>query len=252
MLGRAVTARLVAECLPVRALSRGSRPSTAAIEWISGDIATGAGLAEATAGVSAIIHLASAPYRREYTRTVEIAGTQRLLVAAREAGSEQINYTSIMRCARIPWGYFRTKLEAERVVRESAVASSIIRLGQFFDFVDQAFTGLARTGLILSDRAIVAQPVDTADVAGRIVEILQRGPRDEPTEFGGPQQLGLREAADQWVRATGRRRLHVPVRVPGKLGAAFRAHHLTTRAEPRGTRTWQEYLADKYSAYAKS
>lgn len=245
-LGGAVTARLVAEGISVRALSRSSHESTATIDWFDGDIATGAGLRQATAGASAIIHLASAPYRRGYTREVEIGGTERLLAAARAAGVEHIIYTSIIGCDQIPWGYIRTKWEAERIVRDSAVPSSILRLGQFHDFIDQGLTALARTGLMVSDRGFVAQPVDTADAAGRILGMLREGPNDEIVEFGGPEVLDLRSAVEQWLEATGIRRPHLPIRIPGRLGRAFREGLLATQAEPRGTRTWQEFLRSTY------
>ncbi|MEU6698655.1 NAD(P)H-binding protein [Pseudonocardia sp. NPDC046786] len=249
-LGRAVTTHLVTEGFSVRALSRGAREPTGTIDWVAGDIATGTGLHQATSGVSAIVHLASAPYRRGYTREVEIGGTGRLLAAAANAGVEHVIYTSIIGCDKVPWGYIRTKWEAEKIVRNSAVPSSILRLGQFHEFIDQGLTALARTGLVTSDRGFVAQPVDTADAAGRILGMLREGPCDEIVEFGGPEVLDLRTAVEQWLEATGTRRPHLPIHVPGKLGRAIRNGLLATQAEPRGTRTWQDYLKSRYGRCA--
>lgn len=247
-LGRAVLAKLTASGAAVRALSRHGQPDTPGVEWAVGDLASGDGVDRAVAGVAAVVHLASAPYRRGYTRTVEIDGTTRLLDAARQHGIRHLVYTSIIGCDRIPWAYFRTKAEAERLVRDTEVPATVLRLGQFHDFVDEAFTGLARTGLLLSDRGVLAQPVDTADAAERIAALLQAGPGDEIVEFAGPEQLDLTTAARQWLAATGKRRPVLPIRIPGALGAAFRAGRLTTNAEPRGTRSWRDHLAARYGA----
>ncbi|WP_166348405.1 SDR family oxidoreductase [Phytoactinopolyspora limicola] len=246
MLGRAVVARLVAADVPVRALSRRAQPSSENVTWVTGDITTGAGIREAIDGAKNIIHLASAPYRRGYTKDVEIDGTRRLLHEARTAGIQHIIYTSIIGCDQIPWGYFRTKVAAENIVRESPVPFTIARLGQFYEFVDQAFSTLARIGVMVSDRRVVAQPVDTGDVAQRLLTALRDGPNDNSVEFAGPEVLDLRTAAQQWLTSTGKRRPNMPVRIPGKLGKAFRAGHLTTRSEPRGSRTWSDYLKAKY------
>ncbi|WP_147915829.1 SDR family oxidoreductase [Ruania zhangjianzhongii] len=246
MLGRAVIARLVAAGTPVRALSRGQQQPSAAVSWLTGDVTTGAGIARAVDGVGAIIHLASAPYRRGYTREVEVHGTRRLLEEAAAANVAHLLYTSIIGCDRIPWGYFRTKTEAERVVASGPVPASILRLGQFHDFVDQTFHSLARAGLLVGDRRVLAQPVDTADVAERIHAATRAGPSSRIEEFAGPEVLDLRLAAEQWSTATGTRRYILPVRVRGKLGKAFRAGHLTTSAAPRGVRTWRGYLSARY------
>ncbi|HIZ34252.1 MAG TPA: NAD(P)H-binding protein [Candidatus Ruania gallistercoris] len=245
-LGRAVIARLVAAGVPVRALSRHPKQHTDAVSWVTGDVTTGAGIGQAVDGAGAIVHLASAPYRRGYTREVEIHGTQRLLEEAAAANVQHIIYTSIIGCDRIPWGYFRTKTEAEGMVAGGPVPSNILRLGQFHDFVDQTFRSLARTGLLVSDRRVLAQPVDTADVAERIHAAVRAGPSNRTEEFAGPEVLSLRSAAEQWSTATGTRRFILPVRIPGKLGRAFRAGHLTTSATPRGVRTWRDHLASRY------
>ena len=75
-LGRAVIARLVAAGVPVRALSRHPKQHTDAVSWVTGDVTTGAGIGQAVDGAGAIVHLASAPYRRGYTREVGDHGAE--------------------------------------------------------------------------------------------------------------------------------------------------------------------------------
>jgi uncharacterized protein YbjT (DUF2867 family) len=241
-LGRATTPALVAAGHEVRALSRSVREEPGPAAWVRADLATGEGLAEAVAGIDTVVHLASAPYQRDYTRQVDVEGTRRLLRLARDAGVRHLLYVSIVGIDQIPWGYFRTKLAAERLVEESELGWSILRATQFHDLYDTALSAVARLGVIPYDRGIHAQPVDPADVARRLVDLVAIGPSGGTTEFGGPQVLSLDDITRQWVDLTPRPRRRLRVRVPGRLGAAFRAGHLTTSATPRGGVTWRDHL----------
>ncbi|WP_157246484.1 SDR family oxidoreductase [Nonomuraea typhae] len=238
-LGRAVLAGLAGA--EVRAISRSPR-SGGDVEWMVADLTTGDGLAAAVTGADTILHLASAPYRGRYTREVELKGTSRLLAAAREAGVRHLVYTSIVGVDRIPWGYFATKLAAEDLVRAGRVPWTILRVTQFHEFVDQALKGVARSGFLVADAGITAQPVDVRDVAGELAARVSEGPALDVLEYGGPEVLDLGGALAAWQRARGRRPV-LRVRVPGKLGRAFRAGYLTTAARPSGKITWAEYLA---------
>lgn len=242
-LGRAVVPSLVAAGHPVRVMTR-RRGGPGAADEVEADLATGVGLVAAVSGVEAIVHPASAPYRGRYTAEVDVEGTGRLLAAAREAGVSHLLYVSIVGIDRVPWGYFRHKLAAEQLVKNSGLDWSILRTTQFHPFLDRALHAASRAPLLVGDAGIVAQPVDPRDVAGRITARVAAGPSGAVEEFGGPEVLHFDDAARQWMHAHGAHRPLLPVRMPGRLGQAFRAGHLATTAQPTGTITWQEYLAD--------
>nr|WP_055506251.1 NAD(P)H-binding protein [Nonomuraea pusilla] len=242
-LGRAVVDVLAGQGYEVRAASRAARNAGGPVRWVVADLVTGRGVAEAVDGVDAVVHLASAPYKGRYTAQVEIDGTRGLLRAAREAGVGHVLYVSIVGADRVPWGYYRVKLRGEEVVRAGGVPWTILRATQFHGFVEQGLAALARPGFLVVDPAIPAQPVDVRDVAARLEGLLRLGPSRTVEEFGGPEVLTLGEAAETWLRARGRRRPVLRVRLPGPLGRAFRAGHLVTAARPTGTITWREYLA---------
>jgi nucleoside-diphosphate-sugar epimerase len=67
------------------------------------DLATGAGVERAVAGVDAIVHAASS--RAFHIYDVDVAGTRRLLDAARAAGAKHVVYISIAGIDRIPFPY---------------------------------------------------------------------------------------------------------------------------------------------------
>ncbi|MEV0820770.1 SDR family oxidoreductase [Nonomuraea rubra] len=241
-LGRAVLESLAEAGYDVRATSRRDRPAGGGVRWAAADLTTGRGVAEAVAGADVIVHLAAAPYRGRYTRRVELDGTSVLLAAAREAGVRHLIYVSIVGVDRVPWGYFRTKVQAERLVRNGLVPWTIVRATQFHEFVEQALRGMARLGFLIADPGITMQPVDVRDLAGHLAALAGRGPTGEVAEYGGPESLTMAEATASWLRARRLRRPVLRLRLPGGLGRAFRAGHLTTNARPAGEITWEAYL----------
>src|SRR5512142_412598 len=93
----------------VRVLSRSPEDGR-----VVGDLATGAGLAEAVTGAEVIVHAASSP--RADVREVDVEGTRRLVAVARDAGAQHLLYVSIPGVDRIAVPYYRAKAAAEQIV----------------------------------------------------------------------------------------------------------------------------------------
>jgi len=200
-LGRAVTEALP-KSHPVRVLSRRT----------GADLVTGRGLKEAVAGAETIIHLAST--RRGAT---DVTATEHLVDAASQV--KHLVFISIVGVDRVPIGYYRGKLAAERVVAK--VPNTILRATQFHDLVHTILAGAARLPL-MPVPAIRIQPVDVRDVAARLVELALGEPRGRVDDFGGPEVRDLRDLAHEYLAETGRRRVLVPIRLPGKVFRAYR------------------------------
>ena len=123
-LGRAIVSGLRGEGHRVRILARrpGFHPG---VEWTAGDLATGAGIADAVAGVDAIVHAAtnSPAARRGRLRVadlvhspadVDLDGTRALLAAAEAAAVARFVHVSIAGLEHMKGlAYTRRKLEAE-------------------------------------------------------------------------------------------------------------------------------------------
>ncbi|MFE9956287.1 SDR family oxidoreductase [Micromonospora sp. NPDC005299] len=242
-LGRVALPRLRDEGHVARAVSRRPR-SEAGVEWVAADLATGEGLAAAVDGVEAVLHLASSPNRR--THEIDVLGTRRLVLAAGHAGVGHLVYVSIVGVDRVPLGYYRHKLAAEQVVAAGPVPWSVLRATQFPEFLEELLRAASRLGPVLGDRAVLAQPVDPGEVAGRLAAMLAGGPSGRIEEFGGPEVLRYDEAVRAWRAARRSHRPLLPVRIPGRLGRELRAGGLTTTATPTGARTWADHLADTY------
>ncbi len=241
-LGREVVRAALAAGHTVRVLSRGRRPPEApeSTEWATADLVTGAGLDQSLIGTDAVVHAASDPRN---PIPVDIEGTRRLADAARHAGVGHLVYVSIVGVDRIPLAYYRQKLAAERVLKESGAPYSILRATQFHSFVDQVFGSVARIPLVFPLPAgFRIQSVATKEVAGRLVRAIAEGPRGMLPDFGGPEALTLADAAAAWKTARGIRKPSLSIPVPGRTAAAFRAGHNLVSDGERGIIRWAQWL----------
>lgn len=230
-LGRPTVARLRRAGHEVRALSRRGSDGL-----IAGDLLTGDGVDAAIAGASVVVHLATSRGRKD----AAIART--LLDAAAPAGVEHLVLVSIVGIEHIPLGYYRDKLEVERLVGESGVPNTVLRATQFHDLVEQLFSVQRRLPVVLAP-SFRLQPIATADVADRLVELVAAGPSGRVADIGGPAVRPLPELGRAWASARRSRRRVVPVRLSGRVFAGYRAGHVLVTGEPYGHISFEEHLA---------
>lgn len=221
----------------VRAMSR--RPVA---DGIVADLTTGAGLADAVAGVDAVVHAASDP--QGDPEATDVAGTARLVDACVTAGVGHLVYVSIVGIDRNPRRYYRAKLEAERIVARSGVPYSTVRAAQFHELIADLLGRRLRRGPVLFlPTGYSAQPLAVEDLAAHLGQRLAAGPSSAVTEFVGPERLTGRELVRAW-RAAGRLRGPVlPVRLRGEVGRAFRMQsNIASPNAERGVVGWSQWL----------
>ena len=241
-LGRDFVQAAMAAGHGVRIASRRPRPADISdeLEWATMDLSTGEGIRESLAGVDAIIHAASDP---KNTTAADVVGTRRLAEAARDAGVGHLVYVSIVGIDRIPFSYYQRKLAAERALAESGAPYSILRATQFHYFVDLLLGAAARVPLVLPLPAgFHVQSVATEDVADRLLRAITDGPSGLLRDFAGPEPMTLAEAAAAWKAARGVRKPTIPIPIPGRIGAAFRAGYNIAPNGERGVIGWREWL----------
>jgi uncharacterized protein YbjT (DUF2867 family) len=225
VLGRAVVRRLTSAGVATRVLSRRAGD-------VRADLETGEGLAAAVAGVDTVLHLATT---LRGGRDVTI--TRNLLAAT--GADRHVVYVSIVGVDAIPLGYYRGKLAAERLVEQ--VPHTILRATQFHDLLRTLFAAAAKLPL-MPVPALRAQPVDVRDVAARLAGLAGGEPQGRVPDFGGPETRTLPDLAAEYLHATGRRRLRVPVRLPGATFRAYRTGANLTSGASGGTITFTEHL----------
>jgi uncharacterized protein YbjT (DUF2867 family) len=245
-LGTHLVPRLVKAGHQVRVLSRRARGQAADpvdVEWVEGDLATGRGLGAAVVGADVVVHAASAGRRPRQIRAVDVEGTRRLADSARIAGVPHLLYVSIVGVDRHPLPYYKVKHQAEAIVSASGVPSTIFRATQFHELIDLFVRIGSRLGPTLLPRGFVFQPVDEADVADRLVDLVAGEPLGRAPDFGGPQVRGIDDLARAWRRAWGRTDRVLTVPLPGRIARAFREGVHTCPDHAGGTVTWEQWLA---------
>lgn len=246
VLGRRVVEQLKAQGYTARVMSRRSGAAEG-VEWARADLETGEGLAEAVKDVEVIVHAATNPRNLLQVRNADVNGTARLLGAARAAGVQHFIYISIVGIEKVPYFYYRIKLEAEQLTKNSGLPWSILRATQFYDFpVELLFRPASRLPLLPLLPDFPLQPVDVGEVAGRLVRAVADGPKGMLRDFAGPEVLSLRHMAKSWLEA---QNLHKPIwQIPmfGSIIHGLKQGYLINPQAEQGQITWEQWLKRKY------
>jgi len=235
-LGRQVVDLLRAEGLEPRVMSRSGRPGT-----IKGDLLTGEGIQAAVGGADTIIHAAQSPTHQ--SRRTAVEGTERLLEVAAGSGISHFVYISVVGLERVPLSYYREKLDAERLVERSLVPWTILRSTQFHEFIFSMVRPLDRVPFVtLIPKGWLLQPIDTSEVADRLVELALGLPAGRVPDIGGPEVRTLADLTQAYLSARGSKRGVVELPLPGKVARAFREGAQVVPASSWGDITWEEFL----------
>jgi uncharacterized protein YbjT (DUF2867 family) len=246
-LGRHVVTRLQGAGRDVRVLTRRSGASDDGIRFVTGDLVKDEAIEPAVQGVEIIVHCAgSSRGDVEATRNlVRAAGTLATLphvINISVVGAERVPINGWI--DRTMFGYFAMKRAAERVVAESGLPWTTLRATQFDDLILVVASKLARLPALPSPSGFRFQPVDTDEVAARMVDLSLGEPAGLVPELGGPRVYDAADLFRSYLRATRRRRPIVSVRLPGAAARAIRGGANLT-SQTMGRRTWEEFLADQ-------
>jgi uncharacterized protein YbjT (DUF2867 family) len=248
-LGRHVVSRLRDAGRDIRVLSRHGQASGDGIEYVTGDLATGEGIEAAVAGAEIIVHCAGSTKGDE-------GKAESLVRAASRAGAPHLVYISVVGADQIPlasaidramFGYYGSKLAAERVVADSGLPWTTLRATQFHQLLLQLAQQLARLPVMPAPTGFRFQPVDASEVADRLVELALGPPAGLVPDLGGPRVYGISDLLRGYLRARGQRRMLLPVRLPGQAARAFRAGANLAPEGTMGHRTWEDFVAERVS-----
>ena len=246
-LGRHVVARLRDAGCDVRVLSRRSQRPADGIEIVTGDLATGEGIEAAVDGAAVIVHCAGSAKGDEDK-------ARNLVQAASQAGAPHIVYISVVGADRIPvvsrldramFGYFASKLAAERVVADSGLPWTTLRATQFYDLFLLVAQQMAKLPVIPVPAGFQFQPIDEQEVASRLAELALGNPAGLVPDMGGPRVYAMADLLRAYLRATNRRRPIVSLPVPGEAARAIRAGANLAPEQAVGKRTWEDFLAER-------
>src|SRR5207253_11073496 len=192
-----IVTQLSAAGYPVRGMSRRARPGDdwPGAEWAQADLATGEGIEAAVEGAEIIVHCAGSS-KGDEEKTLNLAR------AASRVGARHLVYISVVGADRIPvvsrvdramFGYFGSKLAAERAVADSGLPWTTLRATQFYDLCLTTARQMARLPVIPVPAGFRFQPVDAGEVAARLVELALGTPAGLVLDMAGPRVYGMAE-----------------------------------------------------------
>lgn len=206
------------------------------------DLATGAGLDQALAGVDALVDASNVTTNsgRRSAAFFE-AATRNLLAGEERAGVAHHVALSIVGIDRVDLPYYLGKRRQEELVEAGAVPWSIVRATQFHEFPGQLIDR-SPAGTALAPR-MLSQPVAAREVAVFLVDTALGDPQKRTPEVAGPEQHLMSDLVRRVLAERGERRLVLPLPMPGRLGRQVREGGLLPRGETvLGTQTWDAWL----------
>jgi uncharacterized protein YbjT (DUF2867 family) len=244
-LGRLVVARLRDAGHDVHVLSRHGQESAEGIEYLTGDLTTGDGIEAATRGAEIIIHCAGSSKGDDDK-------ARHLVQAASPTATRHLAYISVVGADRVPmagridramFGYFGAKFRAERIVADSGLPWTTLRATQFHELILMTVRQIARLPVIPVPSGFRFQPIEAGDVAARLVELALGTPAGLVPDMGGPRVYAMADLVRGYLRASGKRRPILPVRIPGHAARALREGANLAADRAVGSRTWEDFLA---------
>ncbi len=246
-LGRFVTPLLREAGASVRVLSRRTRDSTDGFEYVTGDLSTGVGIQAAVEGIDTVVHCAGGPKHDDDK-------ARSLVNAMAVIGGQHLVYISVVGAERVPvvsgidrtmFGYFASKRAAELVVAESGLPWTTLRATQFHDLILMVARQMAKLPVMPTAAGFRFQPIDTGEVATRLVELAVGEPSGLVPDIAGPRVYEMKELLRSYLRAAQLRRPIVPVKLPGGAARAVRAGANLAPDRSVGRLTWEDFLAER-------
>ncbi|WP_262687370.1 SDR family oxidoreductase [Paenibacillus baimaensis] len=175
-----------------------------------------------------------------------VNGSRRLLAAEEEVGVGHHICVSIIGCEKVPFKYYRVKMEQERVIEHGKVPYTIVRATQFHEYIAAMLVQAGRLKMLPLPH-MPLQTVAVSEVAQTVANAAEATPRKGRIEIAGPEIIDALELARIWrTVTTGTRGLLLPIPLFGNIKRKLRAGALTAnRPDIRGKLRFSECAKEK-------
>ncbi len=247
-LGRHVVPLLRTAGHPVRVLTRHTTDGESGVDYRLGDIARDEGVEAAVEGAEIVVHCAASTKFAEnlamVRNLVSRASVAQVhhLIGVSVVGADRVPVRS--RIDRLTSGYFALMVEVEQMIAQSGIPWTTLRATQFFDASLLVVRMLVKLPVIPVASGYRFQPVDAAEVAERLAVLAAGPPVGLAGEVAGPRVYTMKELIRGYLEATHRRRLTLPLRIPGGAARAIRGGAILAPGRALGRRTWEEFLGE--------
>ncbi|MCM3444100.1 SDR family oxidoreductase [Metabacillus halosaccharovorans] len=240
-LGSALLHRLESSGYKIKLTSRRKPERMVNGEWVYSDLLSGEGLEEAVKDVDVIIHAATSPVK--HSKIVEVSGFKEFLGKMQHI--KNIIYPSIVGIDDIPFTYYKKKLEAEELLRKSAIPHTIVRSTQFHHFVENIFLSKPFFSRYIVPGNFKFQSVDVNEFAKHLIGLVEEEPQGRIADFAGPEILTLKEMAELKININNESNKVLSIALPGKLSKSFSEGKNTNPLQKHEGISFEEYLRDK-------
>lgn len=184
------------------------------------DLVSGTGLPEALAGADVVVNLTNSPTfddaSLDFFRTTMVT----LLAAAKDAGVGHAVVLSIVGAELVPdLVYYRAKVLQEDILKAGPVPWSVVRVTQFFEFLDSVLSWTADGDTVRLPGTLI-QPMASAEVARAVADVCAGPPLYGTRDVAGPEVFRLDELGRITLKARDDHRTVVTDDTAGLFAAA--------------------------------
>lgn len=237
-LGSALLNQLTNSDYKVKVTSRRKPDSTDKFEWVYSDFLSGEGLEEAVKDVEVIIHAATSPQKN--SKMIDVTGFGKFLSKLQHI--KHFIYPSIVGIEDVPLKYYRHKLEAEELLKNSSIPFTIVRATQFHSFVESLLISKPLFNRYFVPRNIKFQSVDKGEFSNHLIDLINKDPQGRIDDFGGPSIMTLKEMAELKIKINNETNKVVSIPLTGKLYNSLLDGKNTNINQKIGKITFEEYL----------
>ncbi len=232
-IGSHLAARLAAQGQRPRCLVRNTRRAASIlpadkVELVQGDTTRPDSLIAAVQGVDTVVHASFMTAEKKesagnHYEVTNVQGTANLIKAAKDAGvTRVIEISGLGTKPDKPGSYMQGRYLAEKMLKESGLAWTIIQPSVLFGKNAPFITGLAdliRTAPVvplIGGGKVKFQPIYVEDVVTVIVKVLEEPERtaDHTYTIGGPAYYTFTQVIDELLHAMHKTRIKAPAPTP--------------------------------------
>lgn len=168
---------------------------------------SGEGLAGALSGAEVVVDVSNAPSFDEKVVTdfFRTSGGNLASAEAKAGVRHHVALSIVGTDSVADLGYFRAKVEQERLIAQSGIPYTIVRATQFLEFLAGIADGHA-DGDTVRLAPVQFQPIAADDVAAILAETALAAPLNGVMDIAGPERGSFAEIVGRYLKAVGDRR----------------------------------------------
>jgi uncharacterized protein YbjT (DUF2867 family) len=184
------------------------------------DLLSGAGLDDALDGADVVVNLTNSPTFDEASPAFFRTTMDNLLASAARRSVGHAIVLSIVGAELVPeLDYYRAKVLQEDILKAGPVPYTVVRVTQFFEFIDSVLKWTADENTVRLPSTLV-QPMAAAEVAQAVADASVGSPLMGTRNYAGPEVFALDELGRLTLELRGDKRTVVTDNTAGMFAAA--------------------------------